>query len=179
MTSAVPPARTHPRRSPSFPPTPPVRTSRGAAPAPLPPSLRHPWLADRPGSARAAPGSPGRGNGNRNSSGLRQREEEREGFPIPGSPELGNSDSCGEKSRATGLRWVLGSTQPVELLLPGWEERAKQKEGGGMPGSSMWRMRPLTLLFTSESDPPVSILRRVQGPTLPLSCIPTKSPQKP
>ncbi|TRZ23539.1 hypothetical protein HGM15179_003553 [Zosterops borbonicus] len=30
--------------------------------------------------------------------GLRQREEEREGFPTPGSPELGNSDSCGAKT---------------------------------------------------------------------------------
>lgn len=92
--------------------------------------------------------------------GLRQREEKREGFPISGSPELGNSAVKGRE-------------------LPGWVERAKQKAGGGMPGSSTWRMPPLTLLFTSESDPPVFILRTVERPTLLLSCIPAKSPRKP
>lgn len=34
---------------------------------------------------------------------LRQREEEREGFPTPGSPELGNSDSCGAKGELLGF----------------------------------------------------------------------------
>ncbi|XP_005418179.2 insulin-like growth factor-binding protein 7 [Geospiza fortis] len=48
-----------------------------------------------------------------------------------------------------------------------------------MPGSSMCRMRFLTLLLTSESDSPVSILRRVERPTLLRSCIPAKSPRNP
>lgn len=94
-------ARTHPRGSPSVlpaAPLPPVRTSRAAPPAPLPPSLRHPSPAD-------SSGVPGQRRERRagemeteTHQGPRQREEERERFRVPGSPELGISDSCGEKA---------------------------------------------------------------------------------
>lgn len=101
--SAVPPARTRPRGSPLLPPPPPLGTSRGAPPAPLPPSLGHLSPADSsgvPGQRRE------RLAGEMETEthhGLRQREEEREGFPMPGSPELGNSDSCGAKGELLGF----------------------------------------------------------------------------
>lgn len=110
--SAVPPARTRPR--PRADPSPGVSQPAADCAAPYLPCRSSGPAAALPsasrarrqlGSAPSAPGVPGQRRERlagemetETRQGLRQREEEREGFPITGSPELGNSDSCGEKA---------------------------------------------------------------------------------
>lgn len=143
------------------------RPRRSVPPVALPRRrCRRPSAISRPPTARECPGSAGNAS------------------PGKWKPKLitgcGSGRRSGRDSRCLGTRswetltpavqrvscWASVCPRlsaPCGAAAARWEVRAKQKAGGGMPGSSMWRMRPLTLLFTSESDPPVSILVGSQG----------------